>query len=207
VIVAIHQPNYAPWLGYFNKMAQCDAFVFLDDVQYSRGGYTNRVRIEGGWLTQPIKREFGSLIYDTRFAITDWPARHLDTLRGAYRQAPAFKQVWPLISRIWQDVPTETLALANRHIVEALAAVLNITPNIHLSSELPTDTTGDRRLAQIVRALGGSVYLSGKGGANYQLPETFGSIELRYISNNFTGLSVLDSLFHLGVDGVREMIK
>src|SRR5690606_21435204 len=44
-LVAIHQPNYAPWLGYFHKLAQADVFVFLDDAQFSKGSYTNRVQV------------------------------------------------------------------------------------------------------------------------------------------------------------------
>ena len=101
MIVAVHQPNYAPWLGYFYKMAHCDIFVFLDAAQYSRGSYTNRVRIgrigKAVWLTQPINRDFGATICDTRFSEDDWPNRHLDTLRGSYRQAAAFDETWPMI--------------------------------------------------------------------------------------------------------------
>ena len=43
-IVAIHQPNYLPWLGYFHKIAAADIFVFLDDVPFSKGSYINRVK-------------------------------------------------------------------------------------------------------------------------------------------------------------------
>ncbi|MEC8198310.1 MAG: WbqC family protein, partial [Pseudomonadota bacterium] len=48
MIVAIHQPNYFPWLGYFRKMIEADVFIFLDDVQFSKGSYTNRVGIRSG---------------------------------------------------------------------------------------------------------------------------------------------------------------
>ena len=57
--IAIHQPNYLPWLGYFYKIANSDVFVFLDDVQFSKNSYTNRVQVFGKdekmrWLTVPV---------------------------------------------------------------------------------------------------------------------------------------------------------
>lgn len=226
MIVAIHQPNYAPWLGYFYKLAKCDAFVFLDDAQFSRGGYTNRVRIERNgspvWLTQPVKRDFGGAICETRFSVDDWPARHLDALKGAYRRAAAFDETWSVVRAIWDSAPCETLAGANRHIVEALAATLGLTPRFFMSSALATGgAAGDERLVRIMQAVapGGGVYLSGKGGADYQSPATFSGagFELRYGDFQHpeyargngafvAGLSVLDALFHVGVDETRRLV-
>ena len=224
--VAIHQPNYAPWLGYFNKIARSDAFVFLDDVQYSRGSYTNRVRIgrsrKAVWLTQPIKRDFGGAICETSFSEDDWPARHLDTLKGTYRRAAAFNETWPTVRAIWEEIPLATLAAANRHIVEALAASIDLKPRFLISSALPTaGFTGDERLAQIMRAVApdGGIYLSGKGGSGYQSPETFSiaGYELLYAEFQhpeyarggepfMAGLSVLDALFHVGADTTRRLV-
>ena len=66
MIVAIHQPNYLPWLGYFYKMVKADIFVLLDNVQYEKNGYTNRCQIKTPqgpfWLTLPIKRKFPQMI-------------------------------------------------------------------------------------------------------------------------------------------------
>ncbi|MGE5308553.1 MAG: WbqC family protein, partial [Deltaproteobacteria bacterium] len=58
MILSVHQPQYIPWLGYFDKIARSDAFVFLDCVQYKAREYQNRNRIrrKGGsmWLTVPV---------------------------------------------------------------------------------------------------------------------------------------------------------
>ena len=66
-IVAIHQPNFLPWLGWFDKLARADVFVLLDHVQFprtSRGTYVNRVKLLVGgkdaWVTAPIVRASGS---------------------------------------------------------------------------------------------------------------------------------------------------
>jgi hypothetical protein len=227
VIVAIHQPNYAPWLGYFHKIACSDTFVFLDDAQYSRGGYTNRVRIgraeKSVWLTQPVKRDFGGIICETIFSAEDWSARHLDTLKGSYAQAAAFKEVWPVIRAIWESVPCKTLAAANRHIIEALATFLGLTPRFILSSTLETGAaTGDDRLVRILQAVapGGSVYLSGEGGANYQSAATYSDAGYKLCYDRFqhpeyqrgkapffAGLSILDALFHQGVDTTWHLVR
>ena len=53
--VACHQPNFMPWSGFFAKAAAADVFVLLDDVQFSKGSYTNRTRMAGGkWRTVPV---------------------------------------------------------------------------------------------------------------------------------------------------------
>ena len=43
MIVTIHQPNFAPWTGYFDKMTKADVFVLLDTVPFTKGGFQNRV--------------------------------------------------------------------------------------------------------------------------------------------------------------------
>ncbi len=57
-VVGIHQPNYLPWVGYFSKIRQADTFIFLDDCEFSKNGYFNRVELKGPngkfWLTAPI---------------------------------------------------------------------------------------------------------------------------------------------------------
>lgn len=88
MIVAIHQPNYLPWLGYFQKIAQSDIFVFLDDVQFTKGGYTNRVHIAEsltpGWLPIPARPKLGTSI-DMIKVNASWCSEHLAKFRSAYR--------------------------------------------------------------------------------------------------------------------------
>ena len=227
MIVSMHQPNYAPWLGYFYKISESNLFVFLDDVQFSRGGYTNRVRImrsgKAVWLTQPIKRSFGTCISETEFSNNDWLQRHLDTLNGAYKGSRAFSDTWPVIKNIWKHAPCDSVSTSNIFIIEALTELLEINCRFILSSNVDTgDAKSDKRLVRILEKVApkGSTYISGEGGAKYQSLNTFSlaGYKLSYSkykhpkydqgSDKFhEGLSVLDALFHAGIKSTKQFIR
>ena len=224
-IVAMHQPNYAPWLGYFHKIARASHFVFLDNVQYSRLSYTNRVRVAGRgavrWLTQSVRRRFGQPICDVRFADDGWPVKHLDTLRGTYGQAAHFRDVWDAVVAMYETIPAGGLAAANQFLVETLARKLGLACAFCRASDHPVgDMRADDRVIALVGAVApGAAYLSGTGGAKYQDPEKFAiaGVPLRYVSfehpvyprgnaDFHPGLSILDVVFHLGWEGARALI-
>ena len=90
--VAIHQPQYLPWLGYLAKWAAADLFVFLDTVQYEKNGWQNRNRIKTAdgarWLTVPVHARLGTPIADVAIDCEQsWSARHLRAIDGAYADA------------------------------------------------------------------------------------------------------------------------
>ena len=224
--MAIHQPNYAPWLGYFHKMANADLFVFLDDAQFSKGSYTNRVQIAMGgaprWLTIPVRHAFGAEINRVEVARADWARAHLDVLRASYAKAGHFRDVWPDIAGFYAGLPEISLADVNIALIGALAERLGIkTPTCRASSLGTGAATGDDRLIAICRQLGApAAYLSGGGGAKYQSEEKFRAASIDLIYANFEhppypvgtgqfipGLSVLDAAFHLGWSGAAGLLK
>ncbi|MCK7503766.1 MAG: WbqC family protein [Desulfobacterales bacterium] len=100
MIVAIHQPQYLPWLGYFDKMLKADVFCYLDTVQYKKNEWQNRNRIKTAqgwqWLTVPVtlplsRRRSARSASTTR---TNWSAqasagpRHQLPPRAAFRAVP-----------------------------------------------------------------------------------------------------------------------
>ena len=219
-LVAIHQPNYLPWLGYFYKIAKADLFVFLDDTQFPKQGYVNRVQIldngEPSWLTIPARPSLGTPIGETYTAQEGWPGRHLSRLRNAYRKAAAFPEVWPTVENIYGGLdPNSTLASINRQLVIEIAALLGLTCRFVLASVYPnsTDLAAGDRLVDIVTQAGGTAYLSGRGGAKYQDPAAFEAAGLDLVYTTFKprpyaqasqefapGLSVLDAVFNLGFE-------
>jgi len=225
MIIAIHQPNYLPWLSYFGKIAAADDFIFLDDAQFPKNSYTNRVQVLAGgaakWLTMPVTFRFGDAINAVMPAQQDWARRHLDSLKGYYRRAKNFRRVWTRIEEIYLDVPNRDIAASNRFLVETLAKEFGLTCQFHAASDIESrGAKGDARLVELANALcPGATYLSGSGGRNYQSEDCFAKagIELRYIDfrhqaysqgqHEFVaGLSAIDAVFHLGWGGAADLI-
>ena len=98
--VAIHQPNFMPWTGFFNKLSKVDTYVILSRVQYSKGEVTNRVNIKtpngAEWLTVPIagKRDR----YIRQVELSNWMFHRkkiLRTIEQNYKKAPNFDLIYP----------------------------------------------------------------------------------------------------------------
>ena len=97
MIVAIHQPQFMPWLGYFDKMDSCDVFVLLDNVQYKKNEYQNRNRIKTSkgwqWLTVPVNYKFPQKINEVMIEnSSDWRKKHLHALETNYGKSPYFER-------------------------------------------------------------------------------------------------------------------
>ncbi|MGH7345890.1 MAG: WbqC family protein [Candidatus Rokuibacteriota bacterium] len=173
--IAIHQPHYLPWLGYFAKWAAADLFVFLDTVQYEKNGWQNRNRIktrEGPrWLTVPVRAKLGTPIRDVRVDSTQpWRARHVAAIEHAYGGAPCWgryrDELHALYDRGWERLAPVAVASA-----EWLAGKLGLATPTRLASdiELPETVKGDAtaRLVALCRAVGADTYLAGRDGARY----------------------------------------
>jgi hypothetical protein len=200
--------------------------VLLDDVQYSKGSYTNRVQIaragEPVWLTVPVMHRLGIPISTVTVARSDWARAHLDTLKQAYRKAAHFSEIWPRLEG-WLSQATGTLAEINSALIRAIAERLDLKPQILNSSDLSIagDLEADERLARIVAHLApGGSYLSGSGGAKYQAEASFGAHGVRLTYSKFVpvpydrsgepflpGLSIVDALFHLGWERTAELLR
>jgi len=188
MIIAAHQPQYLPWLGYFDKIAKSDAFVILDRVQYKEREFQNRnrIRTKDGllWLTVPVistgcgRQPIGDVMIDNS---SGWGRRHLLSLKAAYGSAPFFKDHLPffeeLYGREWKK-----LSVLNFHIIEYILKVLGIARPVHFESALGIAGTKTDRLTEICKKLGADTYLSGAGGACYLEEEKFpaGGIRLAY---------------------------
>jgi hypothetical protein len=233
VIAAIHQPNFFPWLGYFRKIARADKFIFLDCVQYSKGSWTNRVRLliagEARWVTCPLEKPHGRQAIST-VLINDkepWRKKIKRTLAVNYGNSPHFCEVFPLVESLI-DCPTRSISAFNINSIECLCEKLGIGGELCLASaHLPgydsaaadRDETGSALLAELTATVGADVYLAGDGAGGYERPEEYERRGIRLQRNGFmcqpyqqntgafiAGLSVLDALFYIGFKGVRSLL-
>lgn len=222
-IVGIHQPNYVPWLGYFYKLARSDVFVFLDDVLAPSRGYINRskVLVQGNpkWMTVPVHRNTG-FINEMTPSGDEWVAKHLNTLQHSYQKAPYYSELIPELSNLIRENADRSISEFNSALIEHVARLLQIdTPTVR-ASDFAVSSTGDERLVELVHRVGGTTYLSGRGGDNYQAADTFEAAGIRLKYTGFVpdaypqiraqefvpGLSVLDALFNVGPVAVRDLI-
>lgn len=226
--IAVHQPNYLPWLGYFHKISRVDTFVFLDTVQYERRGYSKRTHVMGPggealWLTQNVRKlaQTECLVADVTFSDRHWTRKHLKTLEAAYRKTRHFDEVFSLIERSFQS-DTDRLSIFNGTVIQHICRSLNIPTKIIYASQLDAGSfsSPSERIARIANHLGGTVYLSGAGARAYNDPAIFARYGIELAYNDFIvksypqrnrefigGLSIVDSLFHIGFDGVASLLQ
>lgn len=220
-LVAIHQPNFFPWLGYFDKIRRADAFVFLDAVDYPRSGsggmgsWTNRVRLsiqgEARWITCPLQRmPLGSPISAARIDDRQpWRGKLLKTLETNYRKAPRYAEAIDLLEPLIR-AQYDALADLNIAAVQAIATKLGVTTSFLRQSQMPHAGQSTALLASLVSAAGGDAYLAGGGAGSYQEDGLFAAHGLKLVYQGFLpspygnearfipGLSVIDYLMHDG---------
>jgi hypothetical protein len=228
-IVAIHQPNFLPWLGYFSKIASCDVFVSMDNAQFPKtgGSWSNRVRLRIGggvaWATVPIVRAFHGVRQVGEIEIDDrssWRAKLLKTIRINYAKAPHLTDVFPLLEEVI-TFRSSRLAEFNLFGLRKIALALGIdTSKIVLGSGLEAQGAATGLLISMVKAVEGTVYLCGGGAGGYQNDAEFAreGIVLRYQSFVHPeyqqgmeapfqpGLSIVDALAWCGFAGTSRLL-
>lgn len=216
MIVAVHQPQYLPWLGYFDKMRRADVFCYLDNVQYKKNDWQNRNRLKTArgwqWITVPVCYRYPQKINEVTINNgVKWPHKHLQALVTNYGRAPFFQDYLGLFESIYaQD--WKLVADLNICFIEELKAILKLThrPTVRASDfDLKEDPT--ERLIDICKALNADTYLSGQDGTRYMDLGRFRQEGIRVVVQDFqhpvypqvfegfqSHLSVVDLLFNCG---------
>ena len=216
--VCIHQPDFIPWLGFFDRLVQSDVFIILDDVQFIRRGWQNRDKIKttkgAEWLTLPVEKKsrYDQKIIDVvlQQEPSSWREKHIKTIKSAYGRAPYFSQIMPEIESIYHR-PHKLLSEFNFDFIKYLCAKLCIDIDIYFSSELEANGKSSERLSNLTKAIGGSVYLTGLGSKDYLDEDIFLDAGIRVEWQNFIqpiypqlhgefipGLSAIDALMNCG---------
>jgi hypothetical protein len=220
MLVAIHQPQFLPWLGYLDKLDRVDVFILLDTVQFKKNEWQNRNRIRTaqGWqyLTVPILHEFPQRLDRVRINNqTDWRRKHLQALDIHYGKAPFYdrhaKAFRDLYACDW-----ELVATLNAATVGVLAEAFGITTRIVKASQFEAREEQSARLLDLCKAVGGDRYLAGGGGRDYMDVAQFEAAGIAVEFQDFAhpeygqvyqpfiaGMSAVDLLFNYGREGFR----
>ncbi len=173
--IAIHQPNYLPYLGFFDKMNKADVFVIYDDAQFNKEDFQhrNKIRIFNGWkwLTVPVEKKRipireikirNSLLTKGQM----WNDVHLSMLKENYINSREFQNYESGIEAIYMS-DYEYLFDLNMSLIDFLMKSFGLKTKIVFSSEFDFKTKSTERLVDIVDCLDGDVYISGPCGKNY----------------------------------------
>ncbi|HEV2397047.1 MAG TPA: WbqC family protein [Candidatus Sulfotelmatobacter sp.] len=176
--IAICQPTYLPWLGYFDLMDQVDAFVLLDNVQFEKQSWQQRNRIKTPtglqWLTVPVvfRGRLGQMIRDVEIREVDFGKTHLRAIELNYGRTrfftTFFPQVAPLIGEVAEGM---RLADLNLRLLQWITGILGIRTELLLASSLGVEGKRTKLLSEICQKLGAKEYVSPIGSANYLVHE------------------------------------
>lgn len=220
MLVAIHQPQYLPWLGYLDKIDRADVFVILDNVQFKKNEWQNRNRIRTAqgwqWVTVPVLHRFGQKINEVPInPAEDWAAKHLRTIEMHYakapHRAPFLEGLRDIYRQRWEGLSTLNLA-----VIRWLLGAYGIQTPLRLASDMPLREEPTDRLIDICRAVGGTQYLAGAGAAGYMDVPRFEAAGIGVETQDFhhpvytqcyapfiPGLAAIDLLFACGHDALR----
>jgi hypothetical protein len=216
-----------PWVGLLEQIRLADVLVIYDDVQFSKGSFTNRVQVKTPtgiqWMTVPLQGlKLGAVIDEvkTRPAL-DWREKHLSLLDRSLKGAPYANDAFLMAREIYSVdhlsighlARASMLALANYFGLLVGKQVLDVR-------ELSICGSGSQRVLDIVRAVGGTIYITGHGARNYLDHEAFeeSDVEVQYMRyalqpypqqwGEFTPfVTALDFVANLGRNGQHQFVS
>ncbi len=175
--VAISQPSYLPWIGYFDLIDQVDAFVLLDDVQFNKRSWQQRNRIKTPvglqWLTVPVVvgGRLGQLIKDVEIRDIEFWRDHCRAIELNYRRCRFFDNYFSALTSQLTITDSTRLVESNVQLIEWFMDLLGIKTRLVGSSDLKLTGKRTELLANICRSLGATQYISPLGSAAYLLEE------------------------------------
>jgi hypothetical protein len=229
-IVSGHQPVYLPWLGLFHKIALCDTFVFMDDVQYLRQDWNNRNRIKGPqgpfWLTVPValKESASEILADIRIAQHDWGGKnnwqqaHWKSIQSCYRRAPFWDTYADELEEIYLGQRWDFLVQLNARQLDFFLAALDIPATVVKASGIGFEGQKSDLVLDHCRKLNGDTVVLGTHGRDYLDEPAFAAAGIAVYYQDYvhpeypqqfgtfeSHLSVLDLLFNCGPES-REIL-
>lgn len=187
--VVISQPMYLPWVGFFAQFSMADVFIWLDDAQFSKGSFTNRVQVkmESGikWMSIPLTGK-GSYqeIRELSAQDEDWYAKHRSMLSQSLKGQPELNTALKIFDDLSSEEELVDTLIAS---VEKPAERLGILPKTLLkSSQMNVQGHSWERVLKLVQDVGGTEYITGHGAARYMDHQAFedAGVAISYMDYN-----------------------
>ena len=227
--VAIHQPHYFPWVGYFDKMAKADQFILMDAVQLEKRSQMVRNRVlapdgEPRYISISAnqsghrEKEYREIPLSKD---TDWRGKNLSILQAYYRKAPFYQEIMTLMEQYFAN-DFQTLCQCTISSIHLVKDLLQIPTRLVLQSQLSYDKEQKKSdlILELCLAAGANIYVSGRGAStNYLNRENFSERGVNIIFQDFQhpvyhqcnseefipGVSILDMLFICGIEESRRI--
>ena len=230
--VTIHQPDFMPWLGFFNKVNNADVLVVLDHTENNprdSAFWGRRVKVllngQENWfsvpLNKPQKGVIGVPIKDMTLNLNLQKEikKKVLSIKQNYSKHPYFEEIFPLIESYFNN-RSDFLLDRNMDFISKVMNGLSIDTKIIYSSSLTCHQKSTDLLIEIIKKIDGDTYLCGGGASGYQEDNSFKDNDIMLEYNNFispkyqqikspnfiSGLSIIDPLMNLGFNGVKEIL-
>jgi len=230
MIVAIQQPEHLPWTGFFNKMAQCDLFVYLDNVQFKKRYFDNRnkIKTEDGvkWITVPIHSK-GKYTQNINQVVIDnesrWTKKYLGIIEHTYKKSPFWNDVKNIVFPCLGE-SRDKLADLNYALIEGCRNYLRVNTPVNMASALQVDgLSGSDLILEICLKTKADIYISGPDGRDYMDIDRFNQRGIKIVYHDFehpvypqlfdgfvSHMSIIDLIANMGPKSshiVRECYK
>lgn len=227
-IVVIHQPDFMPYLGFFDRLLKADVYVVLETAQYVNGtskSWMNRdkIKTEKGeqWITVCVKKAPRETAIKDILLMDDnkWRKNNLGLLYQNYRRCEYFKEIYPCIEELYSQsyVKFWDFSFAS---IKMLMELFGIDIEIVFSSDIKPQGKNNDMIVDIMKKLNATTYLSGLGAADYYKPEVYEQAGINVIWQDFRHpvypqqfgefipyLSSIDLLFNCGIEKSRKILR
>lgn len=207
--VAIMQPYFFPYGGYFQLMKSVDKFIFLDDVQYVRRGWINRNKISDPSkksqinLTVPVKKSTQNTLILNMKICDGWVEKHLKTFKHVYGKTVISHPLYKFYSSFNDFDSLNELLIAS---LTWTANYLKIKNDFMTSSEINCDGHGQDKIINLCKAVNGTEYCNLPGGINLYNSDFFekNGLKLNFIDTSYhERISILETIFHENISSLR----
>lgn len=226
-IVVIHQPDFMPYLGFFDRLIKADIYVVFDNVQYVRSsrGWTSRDKIKTKkgekWITVSTKKAPRDTPINKILLSSDcaWKENHLNLFYENYKNCLYYNEIIPYIMELY-SCNCKRMMDFNLNSIKMLMQLLDVHVDIIMASDLKPNGKSNELIVDIMKKLGYTKYLSGEGAKNYYVPEPYEKAGIEVIWQNFHHpvyeqqfegfipyLSSIDLLFNCGIEKSRKILS